>query len=192
MNYAIISYKNVFHLKLFSPQASDFHLIQFIPSWHIFPQGEPDPYQSDLYQGYCDYVGAYYPELTFHHRIESLSRLHQYSQIPQYQNGCFLAERNWFTYLDLEKTPELQTEENLSLNSDLIALCQHELALHIGPIAQFILNKIFDKYLQIDCQQLIEVLASEIPELPTQALLSLAKLLDKKLNCQKEKPILHC
>ena len=98
-----ITPQKIFQLQLFSARASDFYLIEFIPSWQISPREEPDLYQSDLYQGYCDYVGAYYLELTFKQRAKYLSRLHQYSQITQYQNGCFLAEQNWFEELDLEE-----------------------------------------------------------------------------------------
>ncbi|MDJ0717968.1 MAG: hypothetical protein QNJ54_27725 [Prochloraceae cyanobacterium] len=95
MNYAVITKKNFVQIKLFSRKISTFQLVKFIPSWNISPEGSSDPYQSDLYQGYCDYVGAYYQELPVSSRAGYLVRLKKYSKIPQYLNGCFLALKDW-------------------------------------------------------------------------------------------------
>ena len=95
MNPPIANQKSFFQIQLFSQKYSNFYLIKFIPSWQISPQDAPDPYQSDLYQGYCDYVGAYYQELPLLSRNYYLVRLNKYQQIPEYINGCFLALKNW-------------------------------------------------------------------------------------------------
>ena len=95
MNYGVITEKKFVQIKLFSRKISNFQLVKFIPSWNISPQADSDPYQSDFYQGYCDYVGAYYQELPVSSRAGYLARLSKYSKIPQYLNGCFLALKDW-------------------------------------------------------------------------------------------------
>ena len=95
MNYTAINTDKFVQIKLFSRKISNFQLVKFIPSWNISPQGATDPYQSDFYQGYCDYVGAYYQELPLHSHNQYLTRLNKYSKIPQYLNGCFLALKDW-------------------------------------------------------------------------------------------------
>ncbi|MDJ0719344.1 MAG: hypothetical protein QNJ54_34840 [Prochloraceae cyanobacterium] len=94
MNSPIATEKNFFQIQLFSHKYSNFYIIKFIPSWQISPEATPDPYQSDLYQGYCDYVGAHYQELPLLSRNHYLARLNKYDQIPGYINGCFLALKN--------------------------------------------------------------------------------------------------
>ena len=85
----------------------------------------------------------------------------------------------------LEENTKYEIEENTFLSSDIIERCQQELTLYVGPVARFIFNDIIIKHPQINSQQLIEILASEIPEIPQQGLRSLEKLIDKELADRK-------
>ena len=60
---------------------------------------------------------------------------------------------------------QLQPTSEISTTPCLIFLerCQRELALYIGPLAQFIIEDILDKYPEIMPQQLVQLLANEIP-----------------------------
>ncbi len=81
----------------------------------------------------------------------------------------------------VEKVEEKnETEDSIILNSDIIDRCQQELALHIGPVASFIFNDAIRKYPQINSQQLLEILTSEIPDIPKKALETIEKLINKE------------
>ena len=95
MSVLTLENKIFFQIKLFCYKKLKFQIIHFIPSWNIYPQGSPDPYQSYLYQRYCDYVGAYYQERPLSSRNKYLDSLNKYSNISEYLNGCFLALKDW-------------------------------------------------------------------------------------------------
>ena len=86
----------------------------------------------------------------------------------------------------LEETAEREIEDNISFHSNIIDRCQEELTLHVGPMAKFIFNDIITKHPQIDINQLVDILASEIPEIPKQALIAIDKLIDSEFAARKK------
>ncbi len=70
--------------------------------------------------------------------------------------------------VEIVSIPSLKPETVSSLNSGFLNRCQQELALCIGPFACFLIEDTLAEQPQIAPQQLIEVLAAEIPN-PEQA-----------------------
>ncbi len=64
--------------------------------------------------------------------------------------------------------PSPEPETVSSLNPEFLKLCQQELARCIGPFARFLIEDTLAEHPQIAPQQLVEVLAAEIPN-PEQA-----------------------
>ena len=64
----------------------------------------------------------------------------------------------------LEKSSSKTDTNNDLLNPELIAFCQQQLAKYIGPLSDFVVKDVLTKNPQITLQQLIERLASEIPD----------------------------
>ena len=57
----------------------------------------------------------------------------------------------------------INSQQISPINPDFIELCRRELAVIIGPFANFIVEDTLAEYPQITSQQLIEILAAEIP-----------------------------
>ncbi|MDJ0718673.1 MAG: hypothetical protein QNJ54_31345 [Prochloraceae cyanobacterium] len=88
--------KRLVQIELPSRQSSTFW-VEFQPTWSISPSGVGDIYQSDLYQGYCDYIGINCLSNPSSIQEKYIQRRNKYSQIEQYRHGSQLAAKEWGT-----------------------------------------------------------------------------------------------
>ncbi|MDJ0717585.1 MAG: hypothetical protein QNJ54_25745 [Prochloraceae cyanobacterium] len=88
--------KKLVQIELPSRKGSTFW-VEFQPTWSISPSGVGDIYQSDLYQGYCDYIGINCLSNPAPIQEKYVQRRNKYSQIEQYRDGWQLAAKEWGT-----------------------------------------------------------------------------------------------
>ena len=80
---------------------------------------------------------------------------------PAFVNPSYQDEQ--FAQSDLDESIKAQEIKSAGIDDALIKQCKAELAIHIGPMAEFITEQTLSKSAQLTSKQLIEVLATHIP-----------------------------
>lgn len=92
-----------------------------------------------------------------------------------------------FSQSDLDKRIKTQKIKRTGIDDVLIQKCKAELAIHIGPMAEYITEQTLNNSAQLSSEQLIAALATHIPN--TKAGLLFRWTLAKKVQDQNDKNV---